>query len=167
MAGKDVTKEFAQYWAIIRSTTMQRMTTEQTWEKIREWEAQRGIVRPKGILAAVNTLRRLGTQARVAAEKLAKAAANTVLGPQHISPEINARPLNEQVVSPKYIARFKATVARPTGTDERWLSYVYRGQLPTTKGELLRHLTMISPQIGAGSDEVILGLTGEIQLVAQ
>lgn len=167
MARKDVPKEFAKYWGIIRSTSMQRLSTAQTWEKIREWEAQRGIARPAGIFSAVSTLRSLATQARVASERLAKAGPETVIGAEHISAEINARPLNEQVIAPKYIARFKATVARPTGTDEKWLSFVFHGSLPTTKGELERYLGLISPALGAGSDEVVLGMTGEIQLVAQ
>lgn len=167
MAGNTVGAEFAKYWAIIRSTAMQRLTTAQTWEKIREWESQRGIQRPVGILQAVNTLRSLATQARVASERLAKAGPEAVIAAEHISPEINARPLDQQVIAPKYIARFKVTVMTPTGEGERWLSYVFHGQLPTTKGELERFLTLQAPAIGAGSDEIVTGYTGQLQLVAQ
>lgn len=167
MAPRDVPPEFVKYWPVIRSTTMQKLTTAQMWEKIREYEARQGIVRPKGILPAINTLRRLGTEARVASEKLSKADDLTVIGAEHIGPEINARPAHQQALAPKYIARFRVSVISAGGTALRWLSYVFHGRLPTTVGQLRRFVTLQAPGLGFGSGEMVAGITGEIQLVAQ
>lgn len=167
MAHKTVPPEFAKYWPIIRSTTMQKLSTAQTWEKIREWEAQRGIVRPKGIVPAISTMRSLGVRARIAGERLAALPDHAPITAEHIAPEINARPLNQQALNPKYIARFRVSVVTAAGTALRWLSYVFHGKLPRTKGQLMQFITLQAPGLGLGSEELVTGITGEIQLVAQ
>ncbi len=167
MAPRTVPPEFAKYWGIIRSSTMAKLTTAQTWDKIREWEAQNGIVRPPGIVPAISSLRSLGAQARVAAERLAALPNEARIRAEHISPEINARPLNQQVLAPKYIARFRVSVVTAAGTALRWLSFVFHGRLPGTKGALMQFLTLQAPGLGFGSEELVTGMTGEVQLVAQ
>jgi hypothetical protein len=167
MAPRTVPSEFAKYWPIIRSTTMGKLSTAETWAKIRQWEAERGIERPVGIVPAISQLRSLGAQARIASEKLAALPNEAVIAAEHISPEINARPLNEQALAPKYIARFQVTVATAAGEALRWLSVIFHGRLPTTKGQLMQFLTLQAPSIGVGSEEFVIRFNHSVQLVAQ
>ncbi len=109
-------------------------------------------------------MRSLATQARTASGRLTGADDATVIGSEHISPEINARPLNEFQLAPKYIVRFGAQVVTAAGEVRRWLSYIFHGALPGTVGQLRQFLTLQAPGIGFGSEELVTGTTGEVEI---
>jgi len=158
--------EAAQYWGVIRSAAANRLTTAQLWDKIREFEANRQVQRPAGLLSYINTMRSMATQARTASEKLTKAGPDTVIQAEHIGPELHARTFQQQALNPKYVARFKATVVTATGTASRWLSFIFHNALPTTKSDLMAFLHLNAPSIGIGSEELVTGITGDVELAA-
>lgn len=166
MARREFTPEEAQYWGVIRSAGANRLTTAQLWDRIKEFEQNRGITRPASMFTAVSSMRSLATQARTASASLTGADEQTVIGAQHISPEINARPLNEFQAAPKYIVRFGARVTTAGGEARRWLSMIFHGSLPGTKGDLMRFLTLQAPALGFGYGELISGTTGDVEITA-
>lgn len=167
MAPREFTPQELKYWGVIRGAAADKLTTAQLWDRIKAYEAASGTVRPSSMFSAVPALRSLGVQARIAGEKLSKAADQAAITAEHIAPELNARPLHQQALAPKYIARFKVTVVTAAGEAIRWLSYIFHGRLPTTVGQLRSFLTLQAPGLGLGSEELVTGITGDVQLVAQ
>lgn len=166
MPNRDLPPEAAQYWGVIRSAAANRMTTAELWGKIRQFEENRGITRPAGMFGYVSQMRSMATQSRMASGRLTAAGPDTVIQAEHIGPELHARPLQQQALNPKYVARFKATVVTATGEATKWLSFIFHNALPATKGALMAFLHLNAPSIGIGSEELVTGITGDVELVA-
>lgn|SRR5215472_503850 len=166
MARRDVTQQQMRYWGVIRAAVSQRMSTKQIWEQIFQFEQQQQITRPTGLFAAVTTMRQAAVAIREAAARFTKAARDTAITAAHIARELRSRPLTQQAITPSHIVRFQATVLGETGEERRWLSYMHRGPLPATKGELMDILDVQAPAIGFGSGELVLGTTGDAEIVA-
>lgn len=166
MARRNVTQQQARYWGVIRAAVSQRKSTRQIWDDIFQFEQQQQIQRPTGLFAAVSSMRQAAVSIREAAARFTKAARDTAITAAHIAQEIRSRPLTQQALHQVHIVRFEATVLGETGEERRWLSYVHRGPLPATKGELMDILDVQAPAIGMGSDELVTGTTGNSEIVA-
>lgn len=166
MARRDVTQQQARYWGVIRAAVSQRLSTRQIWEQIFQFEQQQQITRPSGLFTAVSAMRGAAVQIREAAARFTRAARDTAITAAHIAGEIRSRPLTQQALAPVHVVRFEATVLGETGEERRWLSYMHRGPLPATKGELMDILDVQAPAIGFGSGEIVTGTTGNAEIVA-
>jgi hypothetical protein len=154
------------YWGIIRSAVSDRLSTKDIWDRIFQFEQQQQIARPTGLFAAVSAMRSAAVQIRESAARLTKAALDTAITAQHIAQELRSRPLTSQALAPVHVVRFESTVLTETGEERRWLSYVHRGPLPATKRALMDILDVQAPAIGMGSDELVTGTTGNVEIVA-
>jgi len=166
VARKDVTSQQARYWGVIRAAVSERKSTRQLWEDVFAFEQQQQIERPNGLFAAVSAMRQAAVSIREAAARFTKATLDTAITAAHIASEIRARPATQQALHQVHIVRFQATVLGETGEERRWLSYVHRGTLPATKRELMDILDVQAPAIGMGSGELVLGTTGDAEIVA-
>lgn len=167
MPSRPLTPEQSIYWGVIRSAAADRATTAQLWERISAFEAARGISRPEGLFQAVSVMRSLATSQRTAQNSLSSAGREASLDTVHIAQEFNARPLDQQALAPVHVVRFEAEVLGEEGVETRWLSFMLRGYLPATKGELVDLVDVQAPGVATGSREIITGLTGRIELTAQ
>lgn len=155
------------YWGIIQAASEQRLTTAALWQSISAYEQAQGISRPAGLFQAVSQLRSLAVSQREAAGTLAKAGDADALTADMISQAVNARPLGEQSLAPNYIARVEVSVLTNEGASTQWLSVMFQGGLPTTKGDLIDQVTQAAAGMATGYGSVFTGLTGNLQLQAK
>jgi len=167
MANSGINQAPLGYWGVIEASAAQRETTAQLWQRISAYEQAQGVNRPQGLFQAVSQMRSLAVTTRVAGERFNAAAETDALTSAMIAPAINARPLADQALSPMYVVRFEATAMTNEGESAQWLSMVFRGTLPATKGELLDQLTGEGIDLSTGYGSVFTGLTGAISITAR
>lgn len=155
------------YWGVIQSAVAQRLTTAALWAKISAFEVAQAIVRPAGLFQAVSQMRSLAATQRGASEVLAAAADAQAIDSTMIAQAINARPLADQALSPLYVVRYEASVLTSEGESTQWLSVMYQGTLPATKGELMDEITGSGIDLATGYGSVFTGLTGNVQITAR
>lgn len=155
------------YWGIIQSAAAQRMTTAALWQQISAFEQAQGITRPAGLFQAVSQMRSLAVSQRVAGQAFATAAESEALTSAMISQDINSRPLGDQALSPLYVVRFEANLLTNEGSSTQWLSVMFQGTLPATKGDLLGAVTDAGIDLGTGYGSVFTGLTGRVSITAR
>jgi len=157
----------AGYWGIIQSAAAQRLTTAALWQQISAFEQAQGITRPGGLFQAVSQMRSLAVSQRRAGESFSAAAESDALTSAMIAQDINARPLGDQALSPLYVVRFEASVLTDEGQSTQWLSIMFQGTLPATKGELLDAVTDAGLDLSTGYGSVFTGLTGGLSITAR
>lgn len=167
MANPVTTPAPAGYWGVIQSAAAQKLTTAALWQQISEFEAAQGITRPTGLFLAVSAMRALAVTQRIAGSIFSKAGESDALTSDMIAQDINARPLGDQALSPLYVVRFEASTLTDVGESTQWLSVMYQGTLPATKGELLDSITDAGVDLSTGYGSVFTGLTGNISITAR
>lgn len=165
MARGDVNSQHLRYWGNIRASVSKYATTKQVWDELFAFEQQQQLTRPTGLYDAVRTMRSAAVAIRNASEKITKASRDTWINYQHIAPEIRARPLNQRAVHRIHLVRFEARVLTETGEGTRWLTYKHTGRLNMTKGQLMDILEVQAPALGIGSEEIVTGITGSLEIV--
>lgn len=156
----------SQYWGIITSAVTERLTTASLWDQIRGFEAEQGITRPAGLFKAVTAMRSLAASQRRAREALTGAADSVAITADHIAQDINSRPLLEQALAPAYHVRFKATMLVDGQQVDQWLTTVITGILPATKGDLMGQVASDALAMSTSYQQMITGLTGDVQITA-
>jgi len=155
------------YWGVIQSAAAQRLTTAALWQQIAAFEQAQGITRPAGLFVAVSAMRALAVTQRIASNLFGKAGEDAALTSAMISQDINARPLGDQALSPLYVVRFEANTLTDAGESTQWLSVMYQGTLPATKGALIDEITGAGIDLSTGYGSVFTGLTGNISITAR
>ena len=155
------------YWGVIQAAVAQRLNTAALWAKISAYEVAQAITRPANLFTAVSQMRSLAATQRNTSEVLGRAADAQAIDSTMIAQAVNARPLNEQVLAPINVVRFEATVLTSEGESTQWLSMLFHGNLPATKGELVDQLTGTAIDATTGYGSVFTGLTGNMQITAK
>jgi hypothetical protein len=167
MANPVTTPAPAGYWGVIQSAAAQKLTTAALWQQISDFEAAQGITRPTGLFLAVSAMRALAVTQRIASNLFGKVGDDQALTSAMIAQDINARPLGDQALAPLHVVRFEATVLTNEGESTQWLSVMYQGGLPATKGQLIGEITDAGVDLSTGYGSVFTGLTGNISITAR
>lgn len=162
----DLSPEQAQYWGVIRSASSARISTSDLWAQIAAFEQAQGITRPAGLFAAVNQMRSLATSQRNAFQALQDASDEAAITSEMISQDFNSRPLTDQSTAPVWTIRFGVSILTENGVEDSWLTYRASGALPATKGDLVDLLSVEAPALGAGSNQVVVDTTGDVEISA-
>lgn len=154
------------YWGTIRQSVAGRASTSDVWNAIRATQERFGLPSPSGGLFGVTRMRSIAAQQRNAVEAFAAAGPEQALSAAWVAPDINSRPITEQEITPIYNIRMQVNVATPEGEQTAWLTYVARNGLPATKGDILDLITTQSQSLGIGSNLIVTGTTGLVEMVA-
>jgi len=155
------------YWGVIQASAAARETTAQLWARIGAFEQAQGITRPTGLFLAVSAMRSLAVVQRIAGDVFGKASESDALTSAMIAPAINARPDSAQALAPFYVVRFEVNTLTDTGASTQWLSMMYPGGLPATKGQVISDITQAGLDMSTGYGSVFTGLTGNISITAR
>lgn len=155
------------YWGVIQASAAARENTAQLWARIGAFEQAQGLTRPTGLFLAVSAMRSLAVTQRVAASVFSKAGGDAALTSAMIAPAVNARPLGDQALAPWHVVRYEVNTLTDAGASTQWLTMMFRGNLPATKGELIDQITAAGLDSATGYGSVFTGLTGQISITAR
>jgi len=155
------------YWGVVQAAAQQKLTTAALWQSISDFETAQGITRPAGLFQAVSAMRSLAVSQRVASGVFGKAGESDALTSDMISQAYNARSPGDQALSPFYVVRFEVNTLTDIGESTQWLTFMYPGGLPATKGEVISDITGAGLDMSTGYGSVFTGLTGNISITAR
>lgn len=155
-----------QYWGVIRGQVAARASTSELWAAINQFRAEQGLGSIPGGIGAVSKLRSLAVSQRAAVDYFAQADAHQTVDASWIAQDITSRPLDEQALTPMWKINFGVTRLTETGQESGWMTYVQRGALPPTKDDILALVDAQSVAGGIGSNTVVTGTTGDVEILA-
>lgn len=155
-----------QYWGVIRGQVANRASTADLWAAINDFREQQGLGSIPGGIGAISKLRSLAVSQRSAVEMFAQADAHQTIDASWIAQDITSRPPDEQALTPMWKINFGVTRLTETGSETGWMTYVAIGALPPTKDDIVGLVQDKSVAIGIGSDSVVTGTTGDVEILA-
>lgn len=153
------------FWGSIQSSVTQRASTSELWNAVRAKAAAEG-VELSGVRATdMNALRSIAADQRVKGDRLTAAPKSRAIDASMIGRDLSSRSVGDQLVAPRWIARFEHTIEVGGETQTLWRASVFESALPTTVGELGDQLEQDAQAMADDYDQTHVGV-GRISLVA-
>lgn len=165
-------KALLPWWGIIQSAVSQRVQTADLWTIVRDAATREG-VELKGVSAAdMSRMRAVPAGQRNAGDTFMRARPTDAITADMIAQDISSRSPQDQLLAPRWIARFEHDITVDGELQTHWRASVFEGSLPATAGDLRNQLEqdaeqmMLSSSGGIAAEETThLGI-GRIQIVA-
>ncbi len=158
-------KKLLPWWGIIQAAVSQRVQTAEIWQLVRDAATREGVTLSGVSAADMSRMRAIPAAQRNAAENLQRSRPTDAITASMIAQDISARSAQDQILAPKWIARFEHDFTVEGELQALWRSSIFEGSLPASIGDLRNTLEADAEALAADYDVTHIGI-GRIQIAA-
>lgn len=129
-------KKLLPYWGNIQQAVSLRASTADLWTAVRDAATREGVALTGVSAADMSVLRGLAGGQRNALETFGQSRTDAAITARMIATDISARPVQDQLLAPRWIVRFQHDVTVDGELQTFWRSSIFEGSLPATTGDL-------------------------------
>lgn len=129
------------WWGTIQAAVGQSVGTAELWSAVREAAQAEGFTLRGAGATDMSRLRGLAASQRNAMREFARAGDNAAITGEMLAQDISSRDLAAQATLNQYVVRFQANLVSGGELSTHWVTSVFTGILPPTKGALVDQLS--------------------------
>lgn len=128
------------WWGTINAAVSQRLSTSDFYLYLRNAAAEQGLPLQGFSATDVSRLRGLAASQRTAGERFGRLRDDQTIGAESIASDISSRPEGAMAAAPQWLVRYQANILHDGEEQTMWVTNLFTGVLPPTKGDLRQQL---------------------------